>query len=100
MTQKYVNELFNFIASSPTCFHNVALVKSILNSYNYQELKESATWPLEKGKNYYVIRDDASIIAFKIPNNFEDAGFNIVASHNDSPTFKIKPEGCIENPKD
>lgn len=98
MTQKYVNELFNFIASSPTCFHNVALVKSILNSYNYQELKESTTWPLEKGKNYYVIRDDASIIAFKIPNNFEDAGFNIVASHNDSPTFKIKPEGCIENP--
>ena len=89
MTQKYVNELFNFIASSPTCFHNVALVKSILNSYNYQELKESATWPLEKGKNYYVIRDDASIIAFKIPNNFEDAVCTHISTSTNMSAFHI-----------
>lgn len=92
--EKYVNELFNFINESPTIFHNVKLVKTILNNFSFIELKENTKWYLEAGKSYYVIREDASIITFKTPLNAPN-GFNIVASHNDSPCFKIKPEGLI-----
>lgn len=95
---KYVNELFNFIENSPTVFHNVMLVKQILNNYNFIELKESEEWVLEPNKNYYTIKDFSSIIAFKVPKSIE-GGFNIVASHNDSPTFKLKPNSVIVSGK-
>lgn len=91
--QKYVNELFDFIQSSPTCFHNIQLIKTILKNFKYTELKENQKWVIEPNKGYFVIRDSASIIIFKTPTCIDNASFNIVASHNDSPTFKIKPMG-------
>lgn len=93
--EKYVNELFHFIKSSPTPFHSVALIKSILLNFNYEELKENTKWQLKPNTGYFVIRNSASIITFKVGNNVSDFNFNIVASHNDSPTFKIKPNGEI-----
>ena len=87
--EKYVNELLNFIESCPTCFHTVHLVKGILMNFKFIELSESNDWKLEPNKGYFVVRDDASIIAFKTGNS--SCGFHIVASHNDSPCYKIKP---------
>lgn len=89
--EKYVNELLNFIESSPTVYHNIHLIKAILNNFKYTELKENTKWNLEPNKAYYVIRDGASIITFKTPADIK--GFHIVASHNDSPSFKVKPNG-------
>ena len=89
--EKYVNELLNFIESSPTVYHNIHLIKAILNNFKYTELKENTKWNLEPNKAYYVIRDGASIITFKTPAEIK--GFHIVASHNDSPSFKVKPNG-------
>ena len=93
--EKYVNELLNFIESSPSVYHNVHLIKSILKNFNYVELDESKKWELEVNKSYFVVRGGASIIAFKIPAN--QNGFNIVASHNDSPSFKVKPNGELNS---
>ena len=89
--EKYVNELLNFIESSPTVYHNIHVIKAILNNFKYTELKENTKWELEPNKAYYVIRDGASIITFKTPIDIK--GFHIVASHNDSPSFKVKPNG-------
>ena len=89
--EKYVNELLNFIESSPSVYHNVHLVKNVLKNFNFIELDEKASWEVLPNKCYYVVRGGASIIAFKVPE-FQN-GFNIVASHNDSPSFKIKPNG-------
>ena len=89
--EKYVNELLNFIESSPTVYHNIHLIKAILNNFKYTELKENTKWNLEPNKAYYVVRDGASIITFKTPDDIK--GFHIVASHNDSPSFKVKPNG-------
>ena len=33
--EKYVNELLNFIESSPTVYHNIHLIKAILNNFKY-----------------------------------------------------------------
>ena len=89
--EKYVNELLNFIESSVSVYHNVQLVKEILKNFNYIELEENKEWNLEANKSYFVVRGGASIIAFKVPSTQE--GFMIVASHNDSPSFKVKPNG-------
>ena len=89
--EKYVNELLNFIESSVSVYHNIHLIKAILKNFNYIELEENKEWNLETNKSYFVVRGGASIITFKVPATQE--GFMIVASHNDSPSFKVKPNG-------
>lgn len=86
-------ELFHFIENSPSCFHAVASTSDILSKHGFTELMENNIWKLEKGKSYFVRRNDSAIIAFKIPEN-DFKNFQIIASHSDSPTFKLK-----ENPE-
>ena len=56
---------------------------------------ENQEWNLEKGKNYYVTKNDSSIIAFKVGELLDNYEFNVVASHSDSPSFKIKPHADL-----
>lgn len=95
MSKEIVKKLINFIKDSPTCFHAVKNMKNILKSENFIELLEGQTWKLEKGKNYFVTRNNSSIIAFKIGEDIKNYSFNIVASHTDSPTFKLKENAEI-----
>ncbi|MGN1193639.1 MAG: M18 family aminopeptidase [Dorea sp.] len=88
-----VKQLFDFITSSPSPFHAVWNMKQRLESEGYEQLLESQNWELKAGGKYYVIRNGSSILAFRIPKT-EFRGFQIMASHSDSPSFKIK-----ENPE-
>lgn len=91
--RKVVKELLSFIESSPTAFHAVDSMKKMLEMEGYQQLLESREWELTEGGKYYVTRNGTSLLAFRIPKrNFR--GFQIMASHSDSPAFKIK-----ENPE-
>ena len=82
-------ELFDFIKNAPNAYFAVdALTKELLRE-GFIRLEENESWLIKPGK-YFVTRDDSSLIAFVIPKkNF--LGFHIVASHSDSPCFKIKP---------
>ncbi len=53
---------------------------------------------MKNGDKYFTIRNDSSLIAFSIPNSIAK-GFHIVASHCDTPTFKLKekPELKVED---
>ena len=95
MSLNYIKELFDFIKNSPSCFHAIQTITEELKQDGFIELIEGKPWELEKGKKYYVTRNLSSIIAFKIPNN-NLKSFHIVASHSDSPTFKIKENAEIE----
>lgn len=64
------------------------------NGFNF--LNETNKWKLEKGKKYFVKRNNSSIIAFTIPTDITNLSFNITASHSDSPTFKVKPNFELE----
>lgn len=82
------SKLFDFIEKCPSPYHTVASVKSELEASGYKELYESEKWELcDKGK-YFVIRNGTSIIAFKLEKSSN--GFMIVASHSDSPSFRLK----------
>ena len=86
--------LFDFLDHSPVPFFAVRNMKTALKEAGFTELCESAHWELEAGGSYYVIRNDSALIAFRIPRK-EFTGFQILASHCDSPVFKIKPNADI-----
>lgn len=93
MEQTTVKELAQFLEQSPTCFHAVQNITDILLKENFSRLYENRRWQIKRGGRYFVIRNDSSVIAFIIPENgIKD--MRIMASHSDSPSFKIK-----ENPE-
>lgn len=97
MYKNEVKDLFTFIEASPSMFHAIEQQKNRLLAEGYAELLEAEEWNLNAGGKYFVTRNDSSIIAFRIPaNGFK--GWNIMASHSDSPCFKIKdnPEMLAE----
>lgn len=86
------NELINFINNS-TCSHTcIKYIKKILDKNNYVRLYEEEKWNLKYGK-YYIIRNDASIIAFEIPKKYHKS-FNIITTHLDTPSLLLKPNGA------
>lgn len=85
--------LINFIHASPTPFHAVANMVRQLEEAGYQQLTESANWSIKQNGKYYVLRNDSSIIAFKLGiNKLEEAGFRMVGAHTDSPCLHVKPQ--------
>lgn len=97
MALEHVQELFDFIQQSPSCFHVIENVKKQLTEQGFEELCENKNWQIKEGGKYFVTRNLSSVIAFKVPTkNFKC--FHIVASHSDSPTFKIKdhPEQVVK----
>ena len=101
MEKKYLDinqELMAFIDKTPNAYHCVINVVDLLRANGFKELAEKDDWHMQKGSKFFVIRNDSSIIAFKLNDPQIKNGFNIVASHGDSPTFSIKPgEEIIEN---
>lgn len=89
-------EMLEFIDKSPTCFQAVKNIGDMLSAAGLAELREADEWKLERGKGYFVTRNESSVIAFRIPEQL--SGFHIAAAHGDSPSFKVKesPESTVE----
>ena len=88
--REFNEELINFIDASPTPFHAVAWIKKALECRGFIQLAEDETWNLEEDKDYYVTRNDSSIIAFTYPP-CDEKGYTIVGAHTDSPHLRLKP---------
>lgn len=95
---KIIQELCQFIDQSPTSFHAIQQVEKALRGNGFMEVKETEAWKLNPGGKYYVIRNDAALMAFTIPDKIMK-GFHVFAAHSDSPAFKVKhtPEMVVEN---
>ncbi|MCI8440930.1 MAG: M18 family aminopeptidase [Provencibacterium sp.] len=90
--EEYVQQLFGFIERSPSPFHAVEDVRRRLEENGFVPLQESQLWKLSPGGRYYVTRNRSSCLAFRLPEE-KPSGFMLVASHSDSPTFRIKENG-------
>jgi aspartyl aminopeptidase len=82
-------ELLDLIQRSPCSYFAVKEMSGILKKAGFTELSESEKWKLEKGGKYYTLRNGSSVIAFTIPKE-KNEGYSIVASHSDSPSFRLK----------
>lgn len=94
-TQEVNQELLSFLDHSPNAFFAVRNMREELEKAGYTRLYEGAAWALSQGRGYYVTRNDSALIAFHIPTE-KARGFQIMASHCDSPVFKIKTRAEIE----
>ena len=89
------DRLINFIDNSPNAYYCINNIKNILLDNEFEQLYENEVWKLNNNKKYFVIRNDSSLIAFKTTNKVENTGFNLVATHTDSPSFSIKSNADI-----
>ena len=93
------NKLLTRLDRAKTPYHAVNEAIKTLAENGFTELKETEKWKIEKGGKYYVIRDGSALIAFVTGEKYS---FNIVASHTDSPCFKLKlnaentAAGCVK----
>ncbi|AZO95154.1 M18 family aminopeptidase [Iocasia frigidifontis] len=95
-----IEELLDFIYHSPTSFHTVKNSADILKHNGFSELKANENWYLERNKRYYLNINDSAQIAFVTGSaSLDRYGFRIIASHTDSPGFRIKPEPEMLNLK-
>lgn len=84
-----IKELLNFIDETANAYCCIKNIKQILISNGYKELYESEKWSnLEINGKYFTIRNDSSLIAFKMCHN--KSNFNLIVTHPDSPTYTIK----------
>ncbi len=93
LKDKFNKQLFEFINKGTCSFTCINKIKEELLNNNYIEIFENEKWDFKSGK-YFVIRNDASIIAFNIGKNHNNS-FNIICTHSDTPGFSLKPKNEI-----
>ena len=85
-----MNSFIDFVRRSPSAFHAVDAICAQLDAAGFVRLDEGEPYAVAPGSRCYVTRNRSSVIAFTVPQQ-GFAPFAIVASHSDSPTFKLKP---------
>ncbi len=116
----FTDGLMAFLNDSPVSFLAASNIAQRLNAARFSVLREEDVWDLTPGGRYYVMRNGSAVIAFCLPASHscgngtvsemneahmkasdipESSAFHIVASHLDSPTFRIKSnaEITVEN---
>ncbi len=92
------NDLIDFINESPSAFNAVNTMKKRLLSSGFKEIKLCDKWNIEKGGKYFFDKNGSAIIAFVVGmGEVEIDGFKIIASHSDSPSFKVKPNPYMKS---
>lgn len=84
--------LCQFLDASPTPYHAVASLQTLLEDKGFEQLHEADSWGQLNAGHYFVIRE-ASIIAFTLTgNDLSNTGIRMVGAHTDSPCLKVKPK--------
>lgn len=96
IAKRQAQDLLDFIDASPSPWHAAATIEQRLQAFGFQRLQENASWSLESGRRYYVVRDDSSIILFVVGQKpLAETGFKILGAHTDSPGLRVKPNPVL-----
>jgi len=95
-TKQKAQDLLGFIDASPSPWHAVASVATLLKAKGFKPLIENQPWQFRKNGKYFVVRDGASVIAFIVGDKpIAESGFRIVGAHTDSPGLRLKPQAAF-----
>jgi aspartyl aminopeptidase len=90
--EKFNVALTQFLDASPTPFHAVSSMASMLRKDGFTELREDDEWALLAGNKHFVTRNGSSMIAFIVGQApLLDTGIKMVGAHTDSPCLMVKP---------
>ena len=93
--QYNIEGLKAFLKFSSSTFHAVDAICKVLTKAGFTRLQECGKWAVQPGGKYFVTRNQSSVIAFSVPKK-GFAPVQIVASHSDSPVFRIKQHAELE----
>ncbi len=85
-----IQNLIAFLNASPTAWHAVANMQHQLKLAGFRELSEQEYWNIQPETPYFITRNGSSLCAFVTPRHFPQR-LRLLASHTDSPSFKLKP---------
>ncbi len=89
-----INKFLTFLDKSPTSYNAALNIVDELKKHNFIKIEKNTK--IKPNNKYYITKNDSTVIAFDIGDVDENSGFNIIASHLDCPTFKIKPNPIIK----
>lgn len=89
-------DLCAYLDASPSPYHAVAETVRRLEAAGFTALRELDEWKLAPGGAHYVVRGDASVIAFRVGQKSPvEAGFLVLGAHTDSPNLRLKPQPAV-----
>lgn len=88
-----IKRLLSFLDASPVNFLAVKNIADTLAANGFRRIDPALPLgEVKSGDRFFVTKNDSSIYAFRIGNKpIADAGFHMICTHCDSPTFRIKP---------
>lgn len=90
-----IEKVLELLGKTPSVFHAVANMKKELLREGYEELEEGKPFDLLLGGKYFLTRNGSSLIAFVLPS-VKPSGFRLAVTHNDSPSFAVKPNPVLK----
>jgi len=91
--QQFNHSLCAFLDASPTPFHAVSSMRTILSDAGFTELTDEQRWSLKAGDKHFVVRNGSSIVAFVVGSNaVAESGLRMLGAHTDSPCPMLKPQ--------
>jgi len=88
------SQIISLLNKSHSVFHAVKNMTDLLKENGFREIPENERFDVKPGDKCFVSRNGSSVIAFIVPKSFKKA-FCISATHNDSPTFALKPNPIL-----
>ncbi len=88
--KEILDGFIHFLNSSLTSWHAAKEIQARLTETGFSSLSEDASWNLEKGQSYFLVRDGSAVAAFRLPKKRAERTI-LLASHLDSPSLKLKP---------
>ncbi len=93
--QQAGRDLLAFIDASSSPWHAVAEVAARLQAAGFVALDETASWALQPGGQYFVVRGGSSLIAFVMGQKpVATTGLRLLGAHTDSPGLRLKPHAA------
>ncbi|NLM77833.1 MAG: M18 family aminopeptidase [Ruminococcaceae bacterium] len=93
--QKQATALLSFIDRSPTAYHAVKNLQSMLAASGFMPF--DAHQHLQPGDKYYVSSGSSALFAFTIGEDPLRQGFHVIGAHNDAPALMVKPNSLISS---
>ena len=93
--------LVEFVRACPSMFHTAVAIRARLDAAGFAYLPEGDAWAMEPGGRYYTVRNNSSVVAWKVGAELPEGGhhFQLAAAHGDSPTYKVKAVPVLEGPE-
>ena len=92
MRDAFNSGFLSFLDRATSPFHAVDAMAERLRAAGFTALSVADDWDLAPGSACYVVRNDSSIVAFRVGSKLGvESGMRMAGAHTDSPCLMVKP---------